>query len=720
MDLFAITCTTCKTRLRVREESAIGQILACPKCGGMVMVKAPEGWTPGLPLPPPRIEPPAGATAVVEVKRKDETSSDTDFDDIDHILANAPPKPKQSVVTVAPDAPGLARPRFARSTGPAPAGNSSIGKNGPPTVAGASVAAAAAGATATDTTEPPAAQAAASAEPAKDDPGESENIPDFRPRLARTWRHYLLMAASCVAGIGLAIGVVVASASFFRNEPEKVVQSPTPPPPESPGRQPATNQSTEPATTPAATPPAPVTPAVGDTPADTKSPPASAPATAAPQPSPSDANPTPPPQPRSPFDDILEPEKDPLAAPEAPATPLPEAPPAAVPPEPAPDEPPPKPLVPRPEPRVVDVAARLADPLAALETEGTPLAEFLDVMSELSTIPITLEPDALPLAQASAASPVVLKLPGTTIGGALAAGLKPLGLEYVPVEDQLIVRLIEPADLQILAYPHKDLTGGDEAAAADLAELIQAVVDPPSWKQGEAGPAIEVSSTLRIKQRRSSHAQIFLLCEKLRTARKLPYASRFPPALFQLDSRTKQATPRLKAPVSINFHQTTPLVKILRELERSANAAAPANRGPGLRIIVDWQDIAAGGWNPEAATTLVVENESLALALQKLLEPMDLAWRVVDANTIQVLTPAALESRVELELFPAGDLTKTDPSGAELISGIRETLGEAIFRDQGGPCELRYDVSSGCLVSLLPQPKQQDLEVYLLSLRRPE
>ena len=34
MDLFAITCTTCKSRLRVRDPAAVGQILACPKCGG--------------------------------------------------------------------------------------------------------------------------------------------------------------------------------------------------------------------------------------------------------------------------------------------------------------------------------------------------------------------------------------------------------------------------------------------------------------------------------------------------------------------------------------------------------------------------------------------------------------------------------------------------------------------------------------------------------------
>ena len=86
MELFSITCTTCKSRLRVRDEGAIGQILACPKCHGMVMVKAPEGWEPGKPLPPPRPEPVAGITAVVEMKKTDDTSSDANFDAIDDIL----------------------------------------------------------------------------------------------------------------------------------------------------------------------------------------------------------------------------------------------------------------------------------------------------------------------------------------------------------------------------------------------------------------------------------------------------------------------------------------------------------------------------------------------------------------------------------------------------------------------------------------------------------
>lgn len=37
--MFTIHCTTCNAKLTVKNESVIGQILACPKCGGMVLVQ---------------------------------------------------------------------------------------------------------------------------------------------------------------------------------------------------------------------------------------------------------------------------------------------------------------------------------------------------------------------------------------------------------------------------------------------------------------------------------------------------------------------------------------------------------------------------------------------------------------------------------------------------------------------------------------------------------
>ncbi len=45
MELFTIQCTTCRARLKVKDESAIGDILACPKCGSMVQVVPPSDWS---------------------------------------------------------------------------------------------------------------------------------------------------------------------------------------------------------------------------------------------------------------------------------------------------------------------------------------------------------------------------------------------------------------------------------------------------------------------------------------------------------------------------------------------------------------------------------------------------------------------------------------------------------------------------------------------------
>lgn len=52
VELFAIQCTTCKARLMVKDESVIGDILACPKCHSMVHVVPPVGWQrPGTQAP---------------------------------------------------------------------------------------------------------------------------------------------------------------------------------------------------------------------------------------------------------------------------------------------------------------------------------------------------------------------------------------------------------------------------------------------------------------------------------------------------------------------------------------------------------------------------------------------------------------------------------------------------------------------------------------------
>ena len=66
MELFTVPCITCRAKIKVRHVSAIGQILACPRCGGMVQIVAPEGWKPPADAPTPKREPATKRAAASE------------------------------------------------------------------------------------------------------------------------------------------------------------------------------------------------------------------------------------------------------------------------------------------------------------------------------------------------------------------------------------------------------------------------------------------------------------------------------------------------------------------------------------------------------------------------------------------------------------------------------------------------------------------------------
>jgi DNA-directed RNA polymerase subunit RPC12/RpoP len=761
MDLFSITCTTCKSRLKVREQAAIGQILACPKCGGMVMVKPPPNWSAGA---AENADLPTATEVVSAAPPLNQTIHNSAFEALDELLSDAPPRirppsaaspqatappgsaPPAPPATASPSAPRSAtpkpsatppsatpsptKPRFvegprviskARSATPSP--ESVLKPSAPPSSA----------ANMPPSPPPPSASPSpvngARQPPAKDSaplapPPPAEHEPGKTPaKAASPYRFWLLTTGSVVIGVVLAFLAVTGAIRFLRGpSAARAIFKATSPKtgdkedqPAGPTTAPLPDDSSP--TAPAAESPSPETTSPDAAPPLAVSPPASASA---------DSKNSPP----APATDPVGIASAPQSLPDAKAAkadslakfdrliggnnedPLSKlttgAPPAAVPP-PADDAAPVRPVAPRPPPRDIDLAKRLADPLPAIETAGTPLADFLQVISDLSTIPITLEPDALPIVNASAATPVVVNISNSTTGVALSAALKPLNLEAIESDGQLIVRTIEPAPMRTQTFPAKDLAP-DEESLQPLAETLKALVEPASWGDSPEQPSMAVDAkkgTIAIHHTRAVHAQLLLACEKLRNARGLKPLSRIDPAHFKLDTRAARALAHLETPVSLNYSQPTRLTVIFDRLGELA----------GARIIVDWRDIAAAGWNPAGEATLVTSRQPLSAALDALLAPLDLTWRVIDGQTLQVVTPARLAEQTEIELYKVTDLLGNDPSGEALLSKFRDALGEGAFRDAGGNGELRFDELGQCLLASLPQPKQRELEALLAKWR---
>jgi hypothetical protein len=296
-------------------------------------------------------------------------------------------------------------------------------------------------------------------------------------------------------------------------------------------------------------------------------------------------------------------------------------------------------------------------------------------------------------------------LANTTVGEVLKSALAPLKLEPQVSENQILVTL--PSRLVTIPYPTGDLTGDDPGQIALLTELVRETIEPESWK-GEAGATLtEKKDTLEVKHVPSVQLQVLTLMEKLRVARGLTTRSKFEPALFRLAARYERARSRLIKPISCNFSQPTSLIRVLQQLSEAGS----------VEILIDWRSLMSEGWTPDSVATLVIDKRPLETALHDLLTPMDLAFRVVDERTIQVVSARDLDERLDLELYAANDLY-LDGQADALLTKIRAALGEEHFRDGGGKGSVALDSASRHLVALLPQPQQRALADLLEEWRK--
>lgn len=373
----------------------------------------------------------------------------------------------------------------------------------------------------------------------------------------------------------------------------------------------------------------------------------------------------------------------------------------------SPDEPENKPAAER-APRAgapdAEVTARLGDPLPGIRFENTPLDEALALLSQLSAVPIMIDPEALAQAGVSPSAKISLELSDTTVGDALAAIVAEQKLDYVVLDGQVLVtnpdrreQKLESARLSVA-----DLTAGGRAIE-DLAALVERFVEPTSWQAAGGPGAIEAADgKLQIEQTKIVAEQVSEFLDKLRLA-----SGKSPPAKAKagsqsLATRYASAKSSLAAPVTANFTQPAPLAEIADRLGKAARA----------QIVFDGLALSAAGASPATLAELTAADQPLSEALKSLLEPLKLSYRIAGANQIVISTPEAVGQRLEVEFYPLAGLVEKKPAADALIERIKSELAPRTWDDAGGPGAINYD-PAGYLIVLQTQPRQIELEQLL-------
>jgi len=402
---------------------------------------------------------------------------------------------------------------------------------------------------------------------------------------------------------------------------------------------------------------------------------------------------------------------EPARAPEPPPTPD-DKPPA---PDPAPEKPgpvaqtlPPKePAAPAsPEPVRVDVQARLGDPIVAIRFPDVPLVDAVGLLARMSTLPITFDPVALAEMDVSVHDRITVEVTDATVGEILEAVLSRRGLAYVVEGDHVLVTSPEKKRnaLRTVRYTVSDLTGPEPAAVAALARLVEELVAPESWRRaGGRGTVEAADGQLEVVQTDPTHHQVLAFCEKLRVARGIPVRSRHDSSQFALATRSDRARTKLSVPITVNFHEPAPLVRIVSDLEALS----------GTTLLVDWLAVEARESWSDVTGSLTAEGEPLSEALDELLQPLGLTYRVIDAETLEITARNVVTAKLEVEFHPVGDLITEPTTAGALVGRIEDQVAGATWSDAGGPGVLRFDEPSKCLIVLQSQPVQFELEALV-------
>lgn len=353
------------------------------------------------------------------------------------------------------------------------------------------------------------------------------------------------------------------------------------------------------------------------------------------------------------------------------------------------------------------IRERLDAPIPQIELPGTPLGQAVQTLSDISNVPISFDPDAMQELGVTLRDPVNVQLTETTIDKALQAILASRNLRYMLDNGQVLVT--SPPEhrelLSTIKYPIKDLTGDDPRAVTELAALIQRLVAPESWQSNGGRGTIEPEAErLIVTQTGNVHYQAIAFCEELRVARGkklLSTRGKSNPELFALTTRAARAKAILNHSVTLNLHEPAPLGEILGRLKQAI----------GAEIVLDRPALSAAGLLDSKAT-LKAEKQPLGAALGQLLDPLALAWRAIDTETLQVTTRKNVAGRLELEFYPVGGLLAKE-SPAALIGRIKGRLRDATWVEGGGPGVIHFDQTSQCLIVLQSQPVQMELEALL-------
>lgn len=328
------------------------------------------------------------------------------------------------------------------------------------------------------------------------------------------------------------------------------------------------------------------------------------------------------------------------------------------------------------------LAIRLGARIPSIRWSNTPLHRVVSELSQLSGVTIQIDPDTLRMAPARANYPISLSQQDATVESIVAQLAKSLQLEVVVVGDLLYLTKGGADATREVSYPVDDLVTG-EAATQGLVRLIeQFALEAPGAAEIQAAGGQVV-----IRQPARHQYDVLLFLERLRKSRGLAPRMRYPAELVSAEPRLLALEDKLARSTTFAIVEWTPLTDVVDFWQHSS----------GVAILLDWRELATIDRRPSSTLMASADQLPWGQALDSCLLPLEMAWIPIDGEAIQLTSREAAHEHRWVEFYPAADLAELAPR-SRTAEGLRELLADKCDPQSVGSAVIAGDPAGKQLV----------------------
>ena len=364
--------------------------------------------------------------------------------------------------------------------------------------------------------------------------------------------------------------------------------------------------------------------------------------------------------------------------------------------------------VPYPDPLEGEVAEKLGITLTGIKFDDISVFKFVQFMAKMAEIPMCFDIDAIRAEQIDLNQKLDILTEQATVREILESNLSPIGLVLEISNEVVVLSTAKQSNYSFVDYRFPlAIDANNQEEVKRFTGNLQSAINPESWSSSGGKGLLEIKDgKLQIFQIPSTHQKIASFIARLDISKQLMDSPGDEELLEKSKSKYLNVQKHMDKMVGLEVVDPKPMSEVFEKLGAEL----------GITILIDWQSLMAEHWNPDTLVPWANSKKTFGQSLNELMSSMKTGYRWIDNNTLEITTRKKVYQAIEIEVYSINNLQGKNRTHQHILLLVENNIAPIMPRDN--PSSLVYEPKCDAIVALMPQTVHKLLQKLLLDIAK--